>query len=65
MEQTPVCVLLIGSFQTARRKTMLKNGCRKIAAMHVTLNVAINNDIPVKMYIELNLLLKIAQTENF
>ena len=34
---------VIGSFQTARRKTMSKDRCRKIAAMHVTLNAAIIN----------------------
>ena len=36
-------VVEIGSFQTACRKTMSKDGCGKIAAMHNTLNVAVNS----------------------
>ena len=34
---------VIGSFQTARQKTMSRDGCRKIAVMHITLNAAISH----------------------
>ena len=32
---------MIGSIQTARRKTITEYGCRKIATMHVALNAGI------------------------
>ena len=44
MKQTPSASFVIGSFQKARRKTMSKDGCRKIAAMHVALNAGIKYD---------------------
>ena len=55
----------IYAVRTARRKTMSKDGSRKISAMHVTLNAAITITNTMHAAIGTKFVLLLAETEMF